>query len=147
MKIIDALNPDIKYIETSRREGFVIGKKKDKSTDFLYIFKSDKHLIEGDYIYIFTTWESCNSWLAGVMYARQESNKEINKLLSLTERNQMTVKELRKLLQGAKPDAQIVVHVNQRKAYRIGSVVHTNHFDEKGNPIQLIDIRLKVERK
>lgn len=59
----------------------------------------------------------------------------------------MTVKELRKLLQGAKPNAEIVVHVNQAKAYRIASVDHFNYFDEKGQPTQFINVRLKVERK
>ena len=54
----------------------------------------------------------------------------------------MTVKELRKLLHGADPDALIVVHINQRRTYDIKSVAHTNTVDKNSNQIQLIDIRI-----
>lgn len=55
----------------------------------------------------------------------------------------MTVQELRKLLHGAKPDALIVVHIDQRRTYDIKSVVHTNQFDEEGKPVQVIDVCIK----
>ena len=54
----------------------------------------------------------------------------------------MTVKELRKLLQGAKPDAQIVVHINQARTYHVLSVDHNNVVDDKGKTAQVIDIRI-----
>ena len=56
----------------------------------------------------------------------------------------MTVRELRKLLQGAKPDAQIVVHIDQRRVYEIVSVAHNNYgLDDNMKTAQVIDLRIK----